>query len=346
MKNPFLNKKFSISYAIIWFVIIAAQVTILSLFTESNFISSIIQSCISNLSLALLGFGIWFVVKYNIGQNGTSQTILVFMLAGIIVIGLWMGFNFVVQNLISKMSGGTVVFVNHVLYQFVIGIFLYTILILVFRLMILFHKYGEKVRSEEKLQNLITETRLNALKAYINPHFLFNSLNSVNALISSEPEKAREMLVNLSDYFRYSLKQKDNQFVSFEEEIHYTLTYFNIEQQRFAEKIVFNHDICKDCNKVQVPVMILQPLFENIIKHAVAESLVTINVNFTANIVDDFLSIELVNNYDIDGITKKGTGIGLYTTSERLAIIYKRRDFIEYFKNDGIFKVLIKIPLK
>ncbi|HNQ68983.1 MAG TPA: histidine kinase [Bacteroidales bacterium] len=345
MKNPFLNRKFSISYAIVWVVFIISQIAVLSLFTNANVLTAIIQSLLSNISFAILGLGIWFVVKYNLGNNNIVQTITVFLISGIIVIGLWMGFNFIIQNLIFKLSIGSISFVNHPLYQFVIGVFLYIIMVLIFRLLILFHKYGEKAKSEEVLQKLVTETRLNALKAYINPHFLFNSLNSVNALISSDQEKAREMLINLSDYFRYSLKQKDIQFVSFEEEIHYTLTYFKIEQQRFGEKIIFKDDICEDCKIVQVPVMILQPLFENIIKHAVAESLVTINVIFKANIIDGLLNVELINNYDKDGIPKKGTGIGLSTTSERLAIIYERKDLIEYSKKDELFKLIIKIPV-
>lgn len=345
MKNPFLDRKFSIIYAIVWVVIISSQIVILSLIANVNLSTAIIQSLVSNISFLVLGFGIWFVVKYNLNQKGIVQTMIVFLISGLVVIGIWMGFNFVMQHLIFKLSNGRIIFDNHPFYQFTIGLFLYTILVLVFRLLILFHKYGEKARSEEKLQKLLTETKLNVLKAYINPHFLFNSLNSVNALISSDPEKARDMLVNLSDYFRYSLKQKDNQFVSFEEEIHYTLTYFKIEQQRFSEKINFKIDICNDCKNISVPVMILQPLFENIIKHAVAESLETINVNFCANIIDDFLIIELINNYDKDGISKKGTGIGLSTTSERLSIIYKRHDLIEYLKQNEIFKVIVKIPI-
>ena len=345
MKNPFLNRKFSIIYAIVWVVIISSQIAILSLIADVDLASAIIQSLVSNISFLVLGFGIWFVVKYNLGHKGIFQTITALLISGLIVIGIWMGFNFVMQHLIFKLSNGSIIFVNHPFYQFTTGIFLYTILVLIFRLLILFHKYAEKAKSEEKLQKLLTETKLNVLKAYINPHFLFNSLNSVNALISSNPEKARDMLVNLSDYFRYSLKQKDNQFVSFEEELHYTLTYFKIEQQRFTEKINFKLDICEDCNNIPVPVMLLQPLFENIIKHAVAESLVTINIDFRANIVDNFLNIELINNYDKDGISKKGTGIGLTTTSERLSIIYKRYDLIEYIKQDEIFKVIIKIPI-
>jgi LytS/YehU family sensor histidine kinase len=192
---------------------------------------------------------------------------------------------------------------------------------------------------------LLTESKLSTLKAYINPHFLFNSLNSVNALITSNPEQAREMLINLSEYFRYSLKQKDNNFINFADELHYTFTYFDIERLRFGERIVLKTDIDENISEIKVPVMILQPLFENIIKHAVAESLVQIIVNFNAKINNGFLEIDLENNYDEESIPTKGTGIGLDTTYERLHLIYQNKDLLNYSKNKGIFKLNLKIPI-
>jgi sensor histidine kinase YesM len=329
----------------VWVVIISSQIAILSLLADSDIWSAIVQSLISNISFAVLGIGVWFVVKYNLGHNGILKTIAVFLIAGLFVVGIWMGFNFIFQNLTAKLSDGGLVFKYHLLYQFTTGIFLYTIFVLVYRLMILFYKYAEKARSEEKLQKLVTETRLQALKAYVNPHFLFNSLNSVNALITINPEKARDMLVNLSEYFRYSLKQKDNSFISLEEEIHYSLTYFEIERLRFGDKLKLNCNICELCKDVKVPVMILQPLFENIIKHAVSESLSVVVADFKAEIAGDFLEISLTNNYDIDGISKKGTGIGLQTTYDRISLIYHKKDLMYYSRENGNFVVELKIPL-
>ena len=267
------------------------------------------------------------------------------MFAGLIIVNLWMGFNFISQNLIIAISGFDIKFVNYPLYQFTTGVFFYTIFVLVYRLMILFNKYTEKARSEERLQKLVTETKLHALKAYVNPHFLFNSLNSVNALISSNPEVAREMLVNLSEYFRYSLKQKDNSFISLQEEVHYTLTYFDIERLRFGERLELNVNICHECNEVKVPVMILQPLFENIIKHAVSESLQKIKVDFIVKKEEDFLTILIQNNYDVDAVLKKGTGLGLQTTYDRISLIYQSKVLMNYKKENSIFSVNIKIPL-
>lgn len=345
MRNPFYNRKFALTYAIVWAIMIISQTFVLIFVVNADVPSAIIQSVITNTSFAALGFGIWFLARYNINKKSAFQTAIVFAVAGILVLAFWMGFNFVVMSLISRLSEGYFLFHTHPFYAFTTGVFLYTILLLVYRLLILFYKYAEKARSEEKLKKLVTETKLQALKAYVNPHFLFNSLNSVNALIMTNQEQAREMLVNLSEYFRYSLRQKDNALISLAEEIHYTMTYFSIERLRFGDKLVLNTEICEKCNDVKVPVMILQPLFENIVKHAVSESLGVITVDFVAHLDDDYLVISITNNYEPDAISKKGTGLGLQTTYDRISLIYHHKDLMNYSKNNGIFTVTLKIPV-
>jgi sensor histidine kinase YesM len=344
MKNPFLNRNFLKLYFIVWGLIAIMQFMFL-LMTGQKVFTALLQSLLSNAAFSALGFGIWFVVNYKTTSNDKLSIFLRFAMASILVVILWMGFNFVIEKLLFRISSGVIVFKRRLLLQFVVGNLLCIIMILIYHLMIVASKYTEKSNSEKRLQNLLTETRLNALKAYINPHFLFNSLNSVNALISISPEKAREMLVNLSDYFRYSLKQKDSAFVDFKEELSNALTYLEIEKLKFNDKIELSIDIEKNSDNIKVPVMILQPMFENIIKHAVSESLETIYIDLKAKIKEPYLEIILSNNFDTSSISGTGTGIGLSTNFERFNLIYKRNDLIEVNKNNNIFKVTLKIPM-
>lgn len=345
MQNPFLNKNFIKVYVVAWLIIAIIQFLFSHLIMGFSPLSATFQSITSNLSFAILGFGIWFVVKYKTPKKNKIQILLMFFFAGILVVGIWMGINYIISNLLFKISSGLVIFKNNILGQIIIGSLLYIILILIYHLMIIVSKYTEKSISEERLQNLLTETKLNALKAYINPHFLFNSLNSVNALITENPKKAREMLINLSEYFRYSLKQKDNTFVNFEDELKNALTYLEIERLRFSDRIILNMHIDEKGNNVKVPVMILQPLFENIIKHSVSESFEPIKVNFKSKMKQDYLEVIINNTYDKDSISKKGTGIGLSTNIERFRLIYQRNDLIEISKNDKTFEIILKIPI-
>lgn len=321
-----------------------SQILSLILFANATVHSAIIQAIIENVSFAAMGFGIWYVVKYNIGPERTVKALVIFFLSGLLVVLIWMGFNFIVENLVERLSNGLFLFERNHLLQFTAGVFIFSIIALSYRLLILFHNYNEKAKSEEKLKTLLTESKLNTLKAYINPHFLFNSLNSVNSLITTNPEEAREMLVNLSEYFRYSLKQKDINFISLEDEMHYTQTYFEIEKLRFGDKIETKIDIDENAGKYSIPVMILQPLFENVIKHAVSESLFTINLSFSAKLIDKSLVITMTNNYDEESISKRGTGIGLSATAERLHLLYGTKNLLTYTKKDSIFKVVLEIP--
>lgn len=321
-----------------------SQILSLILFVDLTIHSAIIQAIIENVSFAAMGFGIWYVVKYNIGPERSFKALLIFFLSGLLVVLIWMGFNLIVENLVERLSNGLFLFERNHLFQFTAGVFIFSIIALSYRLLILFHNYNEKAKSEEKLKTLLTESKLNTLKAYINPHFLFNSLNSVNSLITTKPEEAREMLVNLSEYFRYSLKQKDINFISLEEEMHYTQTYFEIEKLRFGDKIETKIELDENAGKYKIPVMILQPLFENVIKHAVSESLFTINLSFSAKLIDKSLVITLINNYDEESISKRGTGIGLSATAERLHLLYGTKNLLNYSKKDGIFKVVLEIP--
>ncbi|MDR2009072.1 MAG: histidine kinase [Bacteroidales bacterium] len=345
MQNPFLNKNFLIVYSIACTAIAVVQFLILYLFAGLDLLSAILQAFFSNVTFAALGVGIWYIVRYKTPGRDRFQLMLRFFLTGFIVVAFWMIVNFIIGKLLHRVTYGTVSFQWHLLSQFILGFLFYVIFMLWFHLMIVISKYSEKTISEERLQNLLTETKLNALKAYINPHFLFNSLNSVNALIVSNPGKAREMVVNLSEYFRYSLKQKDNTYVNFEDELRNALTYLEIEKLRFGERISLNIDIDESSNGILVPVMTLQPLFENIVKHAVSESFDTIYIDLKALRKDDYLEIILTNNYDVTSVSTKGTGIGLSTNIERFSLIYHRKDLIEISKTNGIFKVFMKIPI-
>jgi LytS/YehU family sensor histidine kinase len=227
--------------------------------------------------------------------------------------------------------------------QIFIGTFIYLVNILFFYVVLLFSKYNEKSVSEERLKNLLVETRLNTLKAYINPHFLFNSLNSVNALIKSDPDKAREMLINISDYFRDTLKQKDNDFVTVEEEIAHAFLYLGIEKVRFGDRIQMETKIDRNAYNRKIPATILQPLFENIIKHAVAQTNETIFINFEI-VLNNFVEIILSNNYDENYHTKTSTGIGVSTIVERLNLMYNTENLVEIIKKNNTFKIIIKIP--
>jgi len=202
-----------------------------------------------------------------------------------------------------------------------------------------------KTSEEHDLRTKIKEAELKMLKSQINPHFIFNSLNSINALTISAPEKASDMVVKLSDYLRYSIGKSDRESNSLREELENITLYLEIEKVRFGKRLNLNMTIEEDCNNAQVPNMILQPLVENTIKYGINESLETINIGIKCSKQNSDLKIVISNNYDPDAtITSGGEGVGLKNIQDRLMLTFGKNDLVSVVNRNHVFEVTLIIP--
>jgi LytS/YehU family sensor histidine kinase len=224
------------------------------------------------------------------------------------------------------------------------GYMMYFIFVVFFYAVNYYQSFKEKLKNEGKLLSLVKEAELHALKSQINPHFLFNSLNSISSLTMTEPERAQEMVINLSQLMRYSLKHEQDDKVTFKQELDNNKLYLSIEKVRFGKKLNPVFAIEEDCLKAEIPNMILQPLYENVIKHAVHEAESIIKVHTKINTDDDFMRICISNNIEKGTVSAKGEGIGLQNIMQRLNRIYgNKQDFI-IKKTEDNFKVVFLIP--
>jgi len=186
----------------------------------------------------------------------------------------------------------------------------------------------ERARREAHLVKQLVEAELRALRAQINPHFLFNSLNSIAALITAEPEAAEEMIIRLSKIFRHVLTYHDRPFSSVNEEISFLKTYLEIEKVRFGDRLQVHFEIEESTSQLAIPTFILQPLVENSLKHGlgpkVGENLLTIR----ARQLSEHLELTVEDNGVGANVTKKipgrdCTGLGLRNVEERLQTVYR-----------------------
>lgn len=342
MKRVINNNLLKI-YIILWIILFVILSVFIIVIADDFALIRILVVFLSLTVYALIGSGIYqFIILRNNSKN-ILLNLVTYISVGFVVVCIWLAAYYFLFHIVARLFGEKSI-PFYWAPPILIGIFIYIINVLFGHFILLFSKYHEKIISEEKMQKILVENRLNTLKAYINPHFLFNSLNSVNALIKSDADKAREMLINMSDYFRYSLKQKNNTFVKLKEEIENTLLYFDIEKLRFNNRINFTSEINENTENILVPVMILQPLFENIIKHAVSQTTEVINVCFSAKL-KEYLEIILSNNYDENSKSKNKIGIGISTISERLCLLYERNNLMEIIKDINKFEVILKIPI-
>jgi two-component system LytT family sensor kinase len=216
-------------------------------------------------------------------------------------------------------------------------------------------KIWNAIRIERKLEEqsrLLMEARLDALQRQINPHFLFNTLNSIASLVRSKPELAREMIVKLANILRVLLKDREA-FVPFADELAFTDDYLDIEVVRFGEKLRVVKEIAEETLPVVVPSMLLQPLIENSIKHGLEPRISGGTVTLRSRILsdgrllleveDDGIGMETYPAYESTAIVGEtlwagsgnGNGIGMRNVRERMEVLYGNQAEVEVVSRPG-----------
>jgi LytS/YehU family sensor histidine kinase len=234
---------------------------------------------------------------------------------------------------------------NSLGWRFLSGIIFYFFIASLYYVIVYYSEIQERIKKESELKSLVSLAELRTLKFQLNPHFLFNALNSLSALTTEDPVRAGNMTIKISDFLRYSLSNSEKQKNKLAEEINILKLYMDIEKIRFGDKVEFSEELDDKCLDIEVPNMILHPLIENAFKHGVYEAMGVININLTASIKDETLCIILSNNYEGHSKHKKGEGVGLKNTSSRLDLLYNGRARLDIKDEQGIFSVKLVIPL-
>jgi two-component system LytT family sensor kinase len=206
---------------------------------------------------------------------------------------------------------------------------------------------GERERRIAHLQRVAHTAQLRALRYQLNPHFMFNTLNSIAALISRrEPETAEAMVENLADFLRAGLSLDPHEDIPLEREIELQSLYLAIETLRFPDRLQVEIDVPDDVRNALVPSLVTQPLIENVVRHAVATSLEPVRLKITARHEGDRLRLTVQNSAAEGGLpSTPGTGVGLTNVAERLEARFDHdRIFLAERQGDGGFLVVIEIP--
>lgn len=211
-----------------------------------------------------------------------------------------------------------------------------------------YFNWQEKKESEQQktdAERLTKEAELYNLRQQLQPHFLFNSLNSINALIGSEPAQARTMVQQLSEFLRSTLKKEEQQWVKLEDEIHSLQLYLAIEKVRFGNRLVTEIEIDTNALQAKLPVLLLQPLVENAIKFGLYDTMDATTIQLTATMAENNLCITVQNPFDAETASpNKGTGFGLNSVQRRLFLLFGRHDLLQTETKENIFITKITVP--
>jgi hypothetical protein len=206
-------------------------------------------------------------------------------------------------------------------------------------------EYTEMINRKTETEKLSREAELYKLRSQFQPHFLFNSLNSISALIGSNPEKARHMIYQLSDFLRGTLRQEEHQWIPLELEMEYLRLYLDIEKVRFGHRLQTETKIHEEALHLQLPALILQPVVENAIKYGLYDTTGEVLIKIEAEKNEANLKVIVENPFDPETTDPaKGTGFGLRSIQRRLFLLFARNDLLKTTTQQNIFTTTIIIP--
>jgi len=213
---------------------------------------------------------------------------------------------------------------------------------------VLWYRQQETTEAEKRksdAERLAKDAELYKLRQQLQPHFLFNSLNSISALAGNQPEQARKMIHQLSEFLRGTLRKEEHQWVTLSDELQHLGLYLEIEKVRFGHRLSTEIKTDDAANAMNLPPLLLQPIVENAIKFGLYDTTGSITVYISAAAADGHLVITVKNPFDPETSSpRQGTGFGLSSVQRRLYLLFARKDLLTTEVEQNLFTTIVKIP--
>ncbi len=350
MKHPLLeNRTRLLTWWLAWLILATGQSLLIHFVYGSRVDVAFADGVASMLLFGLLGLAVWFPVRYMLrNDNELYSSIFNVVLTGTVTIVIWLIIpRLIVRAFVAEKIDYDIFWHSSLVFRATAGILIFFMIVLIYYLFLSATRLAEKAARQAQLEAQVRDGELKMLRSQINPHFLFNSLNSVSSLTVTDPLRAREMIVKLSDFMRYSLSSRNEQPVTLQNEMESLRLYLQIEKVRFGDRLVIQEDISPECLTALMPGMLLQPLYENAVKHGVYESTEEVIIRTTAKLENNIVVISVTNNVDTDAVvTRKGAGIGLKNVSSRLELFFGEMADLTVNRTEDRFNVIVRFPLR
>ncbi|MEX5744447.1 sensor histidine kinase [Massilia sp. X63] len=295
------------------------------------------------------GFSAYYLCRaYPLGEQGLGAVLAVFAFSGASAALLWCAAASAwaaLCGLLLAQGDALAVTRPFVAVMFGIGVLLYWMTAVAHYLALEFERARRAETRELESRLLARDAELRMLRTQVDPHFLFNSLNSISALTAIDPGRARDMSLQLAGFFRHTLGLEAHRKVRLQDEVALVERFLAIEQVRFGPRLAFRHSVGADAADCLLPPMILQPLVENAVKHGIGGLLEGGSITLAAERAGSLLRIRVENDADPDGAAPRaGKGIGLVNVRQRLAAAYGREGSVHWAREDNTFRVELVLP--
>ncbi len=340
--SPLSTIRFRIIFILCWLVIMTDHAIVLHWFGLSWKIS-IIDSLVSNTLLLLAGLLVMNTLRYYLPRRERYLHLLawaIFLTVVIILLDGW-----ILRSIFANNINYILLLHHSLIVRISLDFLLLCCLILVSALW--YHQLEIKEQDEinKDAEKLAKEAELFKLRQQLQPHFLFNSLNSINALIGSRPEEARKMVQQLSDFLRGTIKKEETQWVTLQDELQYLQLYLDIEKVRFGNRLATEMNVDETTPSMKLPALLLQPIVENAIKFGLYDTIGDTVIRLYATKEENNLVIRVLNPFDPETSSpQQGTGFGLKSVQRRLYLLFARNDLLITQAKENIFTTIVKIP--
>ena len=342
MAEVISNKKLGIAYVVFWLFWFELHVFVLHHLGFSWQIAAV-DSLVNNTLLAAACFGIGSVLRWYTPdkKNGFKILFWLFVLAGACAKLT----NFILLYIFNEEINYVSVINKITLIRFGVA---FLIITWAAAIRWIFNNARQQTENEERktvAEKLIREAELTDLRQQLQPHFLFNSLNSISALAGSKPEEARKMIQQLSDFLRGTLKKDDKQMLSLQEELKHLQLYLDIEKVRFGHRLNTEINADEASLALLIPPLLLQPLVENAIKFGLYDTIGDVTIQINASIENKNLRVTISNPFDAETAQpNKGTGFGLKSVQRRLHLLFFRNDLLKTESKQNLYTTTVVIP--
>lgn len=341
MHSPFTILRFQVAFASIWMLWMTAHAAILYWY-DFTIRAALIDSVVSNILLLLACVAVSNNLRYFLPSQ--KKYSYLFWLCFMMTVLWFFVSRFLIMLLLEESFEYVHFFGLSVPVRVMFGFFIIGIAGLSSVLWYNLQNQQEAERRKKEAENLAIEAELFNLRQQLQPHFLFNSLNSINALIGFEPDTARKMIQQLSDFLRGTLRKESRQWSTLAEELTHLNLYLEIEKVRFGHRLTTRVDSDDFTDNMKLPAMLLQPVVENAIKYGLYDTIGDIEITIVAEAKDEKeLTITVTNPYDPKN-SGKGTGFGLSSIQRRLYLLFAGQQLLKTHGENGIFTTVLIIP--
>jgi two-component system LytT family sensor kinase len=336
-----------------WTALALSFATNLHLSQQVPWREAILPSLADWYSFALLSIPMLRLARrFQFHRDNWRSTALLHLFASVFFSGFWIMLRAGLAQLIDRRVYGYAPdfsndFVDLFTKSFHKNLWIYWVILAVSHAFEYYRKLNERELKTAELEKSLTQAKLRALQAQLNPHFLFNTLHTISALMHIDIEKADRMVTKLSDLLRYALDNTDDHEVPLRDEIAFLKRYLEIEKTRFGDRLTITMDIPDDTLKAEVPNLILQPIVENAIRHGIEPHAKPGKIHLSARRDNGRLILEVRDNGAGLNPHNKREGIGTSNTRLRLQQLYgPRQSFTLENAPEGGLLATITLPLR